>query len=220
MGLVHPGVPKELTLAIKRLVGAQAFVETGTAGGDSAAWAAQQFERVVSIELDPALHRMAADRLRRHANVELRLGASEAVLPSVLAELPAPAIVWLDAHWSGPGSGGEAKECPVLEEIAAVDAAGTDHVIMIDDARLFLNVPGAPLHAEHWPSFEQISATLRRRAERSYLLVHDDVIFRIPQQFRGPVELYLLGLNTPSLLRRAFGRGRALLRRLLPAKTN
>jgi hypothetical protein len=33
MGLIHPGAPKELTLMIKRLVGAQTFVETGTAGG-------------------------------------------------------------------------------------------------------------------------------------------------------------------------------------------
>lgn len=220
MGLIHPGVAKELTLVIQRVIGPRTFVETGTAGGDTAAWAANEFERVVSIEVDPDLYKMANNRLRKNANVELHLGASEVVLTSVLDKVPAPAIVWLDAHWSGPGSGGESNECPLLQEIAAVDSVGVDHVIMIDDARLFMNVPGAPLHAEHWPSFEQISVALRQCAADCYLLVHDDVIFRVPAQLRRSVELYLLGLNAPSPLRRVFGGGSALLRRMVGARQN
>lgn len=220
MGLVHPGIPKELTLIVKRAIGAQTFVETGTAGGDTASWAANEFERVVSIEIDPGQYGTAASRLRKKANVELHLGASEAILPAVLGKLAAPAIVWLDAHWSGPGSGGESNECPLLQEIAAVDSAGADHVIMIDDARLFLNAPGPPLHAEHWPSFEQISTALRRRAADSYILVHDDIILRLPARFRRPIELYLRGLNTPSPFRRVIGRGGALLCRLVGTRQN
>src|SRR5580700_6116838 len=191
MGIVHPGAPRKLTLAVKDMVGARVFVETGTCTGATARWAASNFDRVISIEIEPRLYLAAAESLRDCANVDLRCGPSEAVLKTALIGLPGPAILWLDAHWSGDGTGGEHNECPLLEEIRIIDDRCADHVIMIDDARLFLNSPPRPHKPEHWPSFAQVMAALRASAPAAYVVIHDDVIVRIGTKFRDALDGFL-----------------------------
>ena len=58
-------------------------------------------ERVVTIELSDKLYQLALKRFSDTPAVECRHGDSGEILGRVLAELNAPALLWLDGHWSG-----------------------------------------------------------------------------------------------------------------------
>src|SRR5215212_6347121 len=101
MGLHRMGPPAELVLALQRELNAGDFIETGTYHGDTAAWAAQHFARVATIELSPQYHAAAAQRFRGQQQVRVLNGSSATVLQEIVPGLTSPAIFWLDAHWSG-----------------------------------------------------------------------------------------------------------------------
>jgi len=191
MGIVHPGVPSRLTLWLRDEAAAKDFIETGTYLAATALWAAQHFDRVVSIEADQALYEAARKRLASYANVDLRLGRSQDVLAVLVPKLSRPALIWLDAHWCGGdiAVAGENQECPLLEEIAAVDAGIIQHLIVIDDARFFLNPAPPPHKRDHWPSIGAVIDRLRAKYD-GYICVTDDVIIRLPTALRDPFEAF------------------------------
>src|SRR5262249_42701322 len=141
----------------------QTFVETGTHYGETAAWAAGEFDRVVTIEAAPHLHDHALASCGHLKNVEFLLGDSREVLPGVVAELTAPAIFWLDGHFCGGQTAGAESECPLLHELGAIRTSSLDHTILIDDARLFLCAPPRPHKSEDWPSIDEVIDGLRRK---------------------------------------------------------
>src|SRR5207245_3027677 len=65
-------------------------------------------------------------------------GDSGQLLSAILRELRAPALFWLDAHYSGDGTAKAAIETPILSELTSIlSHAIRNHVVLIDDARLF-----------------------------------------------------------------------------------
>jgi hypothetical protein len=181
MGVVHPGVPRILTLWLRDKTAAKNFIETGTYLADTTLWAAQHFDRVISIEADPKLYEGARRRLALCTNVDVQLGRSQDILSGLARKLSQPALIWLDAHWCGGDIpvAGKDQECPLLEEIAAIDTAITQHLILIDDARYFLNRPPPPYKHEHWPSAGAVIEQLRAKYD-SYICIIDDIIIRLP----------------------------------------
>src|SRR5919201_2007447 len=115
MGIVHPGVPKDLVLLLRNAFGVEDFIEAGTYLGATASWAAGVFPRVTTIEAAPALYNEARLRHQGHANLRFELGDSRQVFPRLLPELTAPSIFWLDSHYSGGDTFGAQDECPLLE---------------------------------------------------------------------------------------------------------
>ena len=192
MGVVHPGVPPKLALWLRDVAAIEDFIETGTYLADTALWTAQHFDRVISIEADRALYDAARKRLASYANVDLQLGRSQDVLAALVPRLNRPALMWLDAHWCGGdvAVAGEDQECPLLEEIVAIDAAIIQHLILIDDARLFLNPPPPPHKRAHWPSAGAVIERLRAKYD-GYICVTDDVIIRLPMALRDPFEAFI-----------------------------
>jgi hypothetical protein len=191
MGMVYWGVPQKLALWLRDEAVTKDFIETGTYLAATASWAAQHFDRVISIEADRELYDAARKRLASHANVDLRLGRSQDVLATLIPKLSQPALIWLDAHWCGGdvAVAGDDQECPLLEEIAAIDAGMIQHLILIDDARFFLNPPPPPHKREHWPSLGAVIEQLRAKYD-SYICVTDDVIIRLPMALRDPFEAF------------------------------
>jgi hypothetical protein len=159
---------------------------------DTVLWAAQHFDRVTSIEADRELCGAARKRLASYANVNVLLGQSQNVLAALVPTLSRPALIWLDAHWCGGAVAvaGANQECPLLEEIAAVDAGIIQHLILIDDARFFLNPPPPPHKREHWPSAGAVIEQLRAKYD-GYICVIDDVIIRLPVALREPFEAFI-----------------------------
>lgn len=126
------------------------FVETGTYRGDTLATVAPHVRRAISIELDPTLADQARRRFRQQTNVEIVTGDSAEQLVSVVDRLTADgttAVFWLDGHFSGGATAG-AGLCPILAEVDTVLGSGLDHVVLIDDIRLFDGTDGYPTFAE------------------------------------------------------------------------
>ncbi len=192
MGIVYPGVPQRLALWLRDATTTKDFIETGTYLAGTALWAAQHFDRVISIEADRDLYDAARKRLASYANVDVRLGQSQDVLAALVPKLSQPALIWLDAHWCGGdvAVAGENHECPLLEEIATIDAGIIQHLILIDDARFFLNPPPPPHKREHWPLAGAVIEQLRAKYD-SYICVADDVIIRLPMALRDPFEAFI-----------------------------
>lgn len=127
--------------------GTRVMVETGTFRGNMIVAQRRHFDRIWSIELDPALHAAARERLARFRHVTLLRGDSATEIAKVLAELRQPALFWLDAHWSGGITARAEVDTPIsaeLEQVLAHPVRG--HVVLIDDAHEFVGENGYPTY--------------------------------------------------------------------------
>ena len=179
----RPDYRKESRALILRLrdeYGLTRFVETGVLHGRTTQWAAGQFEQVYAIELSELHFTRTNHRLRGIPNIHWTLGNSGEKLGGVLSLLPAPGILWIDAHWSPDLKYDlpEFGECPIMDEIDAINEDGRPHIVLIDDARHFLGRPPAPQHDEKWwPVYNDLQVALPNYT----LSVEDDVIVGIPK---------------------------------------
>ncbi len=194
MGIIHFGAPTELILALKRESGIENFVETGTLVGDTAAWAASHFTRVVTIENQSERFGKAVQRFGGTPNVTVVFGNSPDILnyccPPLIKE---PTIFWLDAHWMGTGSGtgGDGHECPVLAEIAAINSGPANpHIILVDDARLFSAPPPHPHDASQWPDLNSVVSALDNHGAR-YVVLFEDALIAVSQIMKPFLVKYL-----------------------------
>lgn len=152
MGIVHRGIPQARALELRDLHGLKYFVETGSLVGNTAAWASDHFATVQTIEVSEVYHQKARTRTRGMSNVVCYHADSATYLKAVLESLPGSALIWLDAHWSRDlGSGKPNVVCPILDEVKQIVDDGGEHVVLIDDARLF--------GKDGWPSVDEICMT-------------------------------------------------------------
>lgn len=165
MGAIHLGPPEDLVLQLKAAGKYDLFVETGTWKAGTTRWAAQHFKRVETIEADENRYRLVTNRwAAQYPNVRWTLGDSADMLRRILRDVDEPAIFWLDAHhpWVGTDRP-HLTECPLLDELGAIalHPLADQHVILIDDARLFNSPPPAPWTPARWPTRAQIDERLR-----------------------------------------------------------
>lgn len=117
------------------------FVETGTAQAGTLQLVVDdgQFDEYHSIELDDEFYRQAINKFDLVPTVVIHHGESDKVLERLLPKINKPCLFWLDAHWVGGENDvmGSHGETPVMEELEHIFATGHDHVILVDDARLF-----------------------------------------------------------------------------------
>lgn len=198
MGIVRLGPPEPLVLALRDALGAKTFIETGTFRGATAEWASRHFDFVHSIELADSLYQEALTNFGEISNLKLHLGDTRSILPSLIQELNAPAILWLDAHWSGGKTSGEADQCPLLEELAIADTASHPIGVLVDDARLFLSAPPEPLNLDDWPDMTDVVEKLSRSRER-YVAVTEDIVVAVPMSFRNVVVQHCRRVATQAL---------------------
>jgi hypothetical protein len=120
------------------------WIETGTFKGDTTDFLSQISTRVFTIEPSEKLYRDAVDRFRNHERVNVRHGISELELPRILEELSDEELkslsFWLDGHFSKGITFRGPQDCPLLDELGAIDRH-FDKIerisILIDDVRIF-----------------------------------------------------------------------------------
>jgi len=173
-------LPLGLMLELKDKYRLDAFLETGTsAAAETTLQAALHFDRVFTVELTAIGYRSACERLKECPNVDLRCGSSPAFIRGVLAVNPELRFLfWLDAHWCGGPKLG--PECPLLHELAEIAPTHAQHVILIDDARLFLNPPPPPHDPAQWPAFETVRELCLSWEPQPTVTVQDDIIIVEP----------------------------------------
>ena len=139
---------EEKRFEIRRLVemfGLRVFVETGTYLGKTTLLLSEVCDRSYTIELDRALYERAAELFADRTDVTVIHGDSAERLPEVVAQLDQPAAFWLDGHYSGGVTGRALEDTPIMAELRAIlDHPIKDHLVLIDDARLFVGRDGYP----------------------------------------------------------------------------
>lgn len=150
--------------------GVNVLIESGTYLGEMVAAMQRHFTRIVSIELDPVLHKRASEKFFRVPHVEILQGDSGELMPRILSSLDAPALFWLDGHFSGGHTAMGKRETPIRQELEHI-LAHTElrHVILIDDARLFNGT-------HDYPTLADLEAFVRARRQRVRFEVEDDII--------------------------------------------
>ncbi|MGA3087506.1 MAG: hypothetical protein ABSD75_02765 [Terriglobales bacterium] len=180
MGAIRFGVPRELVLWLRDTFRVNVFVETGTNRAETAVWASANFESVFTIEAYEPLYQRAIEALGERKNIQFLHGDSRTHIRSLLSVLAEPAIFWLDAHWCGEHTFGKSDECPVIGELELLNTSKVAHIVLIDDARLFLAPPPPPHESSHWPDITTICKLLSMHDTNRYVVVHDDVIIGVP----------------------------------------
>ena len=133
MGTIRLGLLKQYAIG-------DTFIETGSQEGWTFYVAKEYgFDTMYGIELMEEFFVTSVDKFKDDRNINLLLGESPDILGSLCPFLVEPATFWLDAHASGPSiPGGKYGPCPLIQELEAIATSPCkNHVIMIDDTRLF-----------------------------------------------------------------------------------
>lgn len=145
------------------------FIETGTYEGIMAHAIAPHVKQIYTIELDEKLHEFAKKNLKDKDNVHLFIGDSSVVLPEILWVIKKPCLFWLDAHYSGGITAKGDTETPILKELETILKSPYDHIILIDDARLYTG-------EGDWPSLDELRTVIRKAHPDWVFEVEDDII--------------------------------------------
>ncbi len=129
---------QEALVEIAKYYNLKILVETGTYFGDMLFALYDRFDKFFSIELSNKLYERARKRFKKQSKIYLILGDSSEKLNDIIKQLNEPALFWLDGHYSGGITAKGDKECPVFEELNAIFSSNLNHVVIIDDARLFV----------------------------------------------------------------------------------
>lgn len=192
MGAVTFNIDSKLLDALCSVQKFDLFCETGTFRGDSVELARLHFPRLISIELSESLYAEASKRFQAWNGIEIRHGSSAKILNELRDELAGKSVCYyLDAHWCvAIDTAGQTSQCPLLEELAAIQGLNEESVVLIDDARLFLAPPAYPHEVSQWPSLDEIIRSLRALSDVHRIAVANDVIVFFPVAMSLAVEQY------------------------------
>lgn len=124
------------------------FFETGTfLGGGVKAALESGFQKVITVELQEYLYSQCVTTLDeeiKQGRVEIHLGNSKELLPTLIKDVDERITFWLDAHIDGgnyvPGVTPNINPCPLYDELMSIkEHRRNDHIIMIDDLRIIGN---------------------------------------------------------------------------------
>ena len=152
------------------------LIETGTFLGDMLYAMRRRFDRLISIELSSELTERARVRFRKYPQIQIVNGDSGEKLKEILQGISQRTLFWLDGHYSGGITAKGKLDTPIYSELQIVfDHPVKDHVILIDDARLFNGTNDYPTI----PELQEIIQELRP----DYLFsVRNDIIRIHPPQ--------------------------------------
>lgn len=201
MGIVRLGPPTELILQLKTVYPTSTFIETGTYMGNTAYWASQFFDQVITIEFSQPIYQSVCAKYADIKHIQFIYGDSRTVLREWVPQLQQAAVFWLDAHWSGGATYGATDECPLLEEIALINQSAWEHCILIDDARLFIAPPPMEHDSDQWPDINEVIQILNAANYKRYIAIVEDVIIAVPIALKPQIVEYCQGHNPATSFR-------------------
>ena len=149
------------------------LVETGTYLGDMLFMLAHDFKKLYSIELSEFYYNKAKKRFINFPTIELHNGDSGEVLKAIIDKIKEPTLFWLDGHYSGGKTALGKKECPIFEELKHIFKSNFNHVIVIDDARLFIG-------KNDYPEVKELKEYIEQNTTiGSYEIVDDAIVVKL-----------------------------------------
>lgn len=146
------------------------FVETGTYLGHTVRAVKNDFQHIYSIELNEDLFSKATLMFSKFPFIHIIQGDSGYVLPELLPCMEQKCLFWLDAHYWGGVTEKLPSKSPIIRELEAIgNHPIKEHVILIDDARLFKGKNG-------WIGMEAVFSLLKRINPQYTIEVKNDII--------------------------------------------
>ena len=143
-------IKRQIVATYAKAFETRTLIETGTYLGDMLAAMRPNFDHLISIDLSPELAERARKRFRKYPSIHIVQGDSGEKLQSVLKGVSQKSLFWLDGHFSSGFTARGALDTPIVKELSTVfDHPVKDHVILIDDARLFNGT-------EDYPTIEEV----------------------------------------------------------------
>lgn len=192
MGAITFSIDSRLIEALKGHLPFDVFVETGTFQGNTIEIVKPYFNTIYSVELSDHYYEKAVEKFGDDPSLTLIHDDAARALKMIVPTLnPRPVIFWLDAHWCvANATAGELSQCPLLEELHAIEQLNHQSMIIIDDARLFLATPQAPHEVSNWPTFHEIIQTLFKLSCDHQLAVVNDCILFFPKTIEASIKSY------------------------------
>ena len=162
----------------------EVVIETGTYMGDTVEFLKNDFKRLFSIELNEDLAAKAAKRFSTESKIMIVQGDSATQLATLLSEISSPVAFWLDGHYSSEYQVGDEyivtgkgeKDTPVMEELIQISRHPVkNHVILIDDARLFNG-------HDDYPTKQQVSEFVKQKLPNHRFSIKKDIIRILPNK--------------------------------------
>lgn len=145
------------------------FIETGTYKGDMVYAVKDRFKKIFSIELDIDLYKQASYRFRKQKHIKIIQGDSGKVLIDIIPKINDIAIFWLDGHYSGGITAKGKKNTPILDELSFILESKHDHILLIDDARLFKG-------ENDYPTIDRLQDFILSKKPSSEIKIKNDII--------------------------------------------
>ena len=166
-----PHIVKQVVIANYQLkYGYSTLIETGTYLGDMVEAQKNRFKKIISIEIGLDLYEKAKERFKKNKYVFIVHGDSSKKLSEILKDINELVIFWLDGHYSAGITEKGDKECPIFEELDAIFAnKRNNHILLIDDARLFTG-------RGDYPMIEELKVFIKSKNEKFNIDVKDDII--------------------------------------------
>ena len=192
MGAVYFSIDLQLVELLKQLLPLEVFVETGTFEGEAVQRVRPYFEEIHSVESSEKYFASASERFRKDQAIHLYLDDSSRFLRQLFPQMRnRPVLYWLDAHWcEADASAGKSAQCPLLQELEAMDILNSQSAILIDDARLFLCPPPLPHEVRQWPDFDSLIKRLHSLSSHHLLMVLNDTILYFPVALRDALKSF------------------------------
>lgn len=157
------------------------FIESGTNDGGTPWRLKDEFKDLYTIELARDLWAAARQRFMMYPQVHCMFGDSTTVLKDILEAIDEPALLWLDGHYSGGCTAHGDLDTPVRQELEMLFEDGRRHVILVDDARIFI---GGPEHFDepHYHDYPSLKWVEEVANENGYdFLLKDDIMRLTPR---------------------------------------
>ncbi|MFM2394277.1 MAG: hypothetical protein RLZZ546_2259 [Bacteroidota bacterium] len=169
-----PKVKQLMVEAMGKKYNCKALVETGTYKGDMIFSQLNNFEELYSIELSEDFYNNAKIRFSKNLHVNLIQGDSGVELPKLTPQLTKKTLFWLDGHYCGGETAQSEVECPIYKELQAILDQNIEHMILIDDARMFNGT-------RDYPTLEELEKYVFEKFPGFQLKVENDVIVIDPK---------------------------------------
>lgn len=152
------------------------LLETGTFMGEMVNAMKNKFSQIHSIELNPQFAANARARFKKYSHIKIWEGDSAERIQDVLQELRGNTIFWLDGHCcihDGQNTSRGEEDSPIMSEmnyiVQHMKKYNLKHVILIDDARLFVGTDGYP----EVPYFKEF---VKKEMPESHIEIKNDSI--------------------------------------------
>lgn len=166
-----PHIVKFITIKQKRIINkAKVLIETGTYEGAMIDSCKRIFKKIYSIELDESLCENARILFQSYPHITIINGDSGEKLVSVLKEINEPCLFWLDGHYSGGITAKGNVNTPIMAELKAILTHHiNNHVILIDDARLFVG-------ENDYPTVNDLTTFVQNENASKRIVIENDII--------------------------------------------